>query len=659
MGKRKAAGRPAGAKHALDLHDQAITWLICAVLIFLPLVFSRISADQFDLAKLTIFRLLILAAVAVWSAKLLLRREPLIWSYREMLLLAFLALAALSTFTSIDFHTSLHGKYKRYEGLLTFITYFTAYFVALQTFRQKKQIQTLVETVSVVGGLVALYGIVQYLGLDPIAWSQTPFEARRGFSTFGNPDLLAGYLVLAFPCAIAAFFSAAHRRWLHGPAVFLLFLGLLTAFTRGGWLGAAIGAAVFALYVGNRLKSHGRRIAVFCGLFLVVFSTVFAYSSGGPGPSLGAKVKEGLNPGGRTAMVRTEIWKAGWAMIKDRPVLGQGPDTFRLASQRFETERYVKAVAGATVADNAHNYPLQMAAGVGPAAALLMYGFFFLWLARMAAVRGGLKTDAERMMVGGAAAAVAGYLATMLFGISVVGASSTFWLLMGAMAGYTEGIAPAYRRRALDVWPKQLSLALVSIVLTVTLASAASATLMYVGDVYFLRGLTTRDVENSRSQFASAAALYPGNGRIMAQLGQLHLRQAEMARTQGDAAGYTRYARQALDAFERASRVEPLEADYRIFLANAHLYLNENDRAIDVLEKIIERRAHSVPAHYLAGQTKSRLGRKIEAIEHHEKVLALAPMTPDISAILDRLYGEVGAETKPAGLAPETPGGGR
>ncbi len=57
-------------------------------------------------------------------------------------------------------------------------------------------------------------------------------------------------------------------------------------------------------------------------------------------------------------------------------MLGWGADTFRLVFPKFKPLEYVRDAGGNSVADNAHNYPLQLASGVGIPGMLLLYGVF-------------------------------------------------------------------------------------------------------------------------------------------------------------------------------------------------------------------------------------------------------------------------------------------
>ncbi|HEX21065.1 MAG TPA: hypothetical protein ENH19_00240, partial [Actinobacteria bacterium] len=195
--KRKNYGKSSQKKNNTQLpaiknpFDAWMEYLIYALVILIPLTFPRVTFDQFDIAKMALFRGLTSVILIIWLVKLFTAKKISIsWSKWDFLLLGFLALALVSTFTSIHVFSSLQGKYKRYEGLYTFINYAVIYFLALQIFKDKQQIARLSRIISYTAMAVAVYGLIQYIGLDPINWGATPFNARSSFSTFGNPDLL-------------------------------------------------------------------------------------------------------------------------------------------------------------------------------------------------------------------------------------------------------------------------------------------------------------------------------------------------------------------------------------------------------------------------------------------------------------------------------------
>ena len=107
----------------------------------------------------------------------------------------------MTSVTSIHPLTALFGKYRRFEGFISFLNYGVIFFLVLQLADNMRRTRALAKTLFWSGTLVSLYGVMQFLAIDPIKWGDLPFEAQRAFSTYGNPDLLGGFLV--FPLAIS------------------------------------------------------------------------------------------------------------------------------------------------------------------------------------------------------------------------------------------------------------------------------------------------------------------------------------------------------------------------------------------------------------------------------------------------------------------------
>ena len=75
-----------------------------------------------------------------------------------------------------------------------------------------------------------------------------------------------------------------------------------------------------------------------------------------------------------SSKTRFQIWQAAIDAIEDRPVFGFGADTFRLVFPKYKPAEYVADAGYLSVADNVHNYPLQLAAGIGIPGMLMLYG---------------------------------------------------------------------------------------------------------------------------------------------------------------------------------------------------------------------------------------------------------------------------------------------
>jgi len=102
----------------------------------------------------------------------------------------------ISTVFSPFLHTSLWGYYSRFSGgIISIICYFSV-FLILQTW-DKLKLKTLLKAVIFSSIIVSLYGIAQHFGLEKDRWVQD--VQARVFSSFGQPNWLAAYLVLILP----------------------------------------------------------------------------------------------------------------------------------------------------------------------------------------------------------------------------------------------------------------------------------------------------------------------------------------------------------------------------------------------------------------------------------------------------------------------------
>ena len=193
-------------KNVVAYCDKIILVLLITAVIVPQLFFDIRLYSVFDLSKATALYLIVIAILIVWSIMLAFKqnfrfsRTPL-----DIPILAFIFVFVISTVISINPIVSLFGTYKRYEGLTPTVCYILVFYAIVNFANTKKRLYLLI--ISIVAGAViaSCYGILQHLGFDLFKWSS--FEARRVFSTFGNPVFFSAYLVMALPLAVALFFS--------------------------------------------------------------------------------------------------------------------------------------------------------------------------------------------------------------------------------------------------------------------------------------------------------------------------------------------------------------------------------------------------------------------------------------------------------------------
>jgi O-antigen ligase len=182
--------------------------------------------------------------------------------------------------------------------------------------------------------LAALYGLAQFVGLDPYLW-QASFSGGAPGSVYGNPLFLADGLAVALPCALAA--VLVRRGAVRGcafAAAIVLGLALLATQARGAWLGTAAALLAFGIAARRRLNpapGGWRLVAGWAGL---VAAAGIAFSVPGPhnpaGVSLAEHATALLNPREAGLSGRLLIWEATARMTRDAPLLGRGPGSVRL-----------------------------------------------------------------------------------------------------------------------------------------------------------------------------------------------------------------------------------------------------------------------------------------------------------------------------------------
>ncbi|MBN1814946.1 MAG: O-antigen ligase family protein [Anaerolineae bacterium] len=173
--------------------------------------------------------------------------------------------------------------------------------------------------------IVALLGLVQYAFCDVEAVRQAlgdVIRAEGGFhrlrSVYGSPNSVGLYLgrVLPVLVAVALFGASRNRRIAYGLAAIPAGLAILLSFSKGALL---IGVPLSLLALG--VLAGGRWL--WASLGAIVAGTVAAI------PLLRTSRFASLfDPSRGTLFFRLHLWRSAWAMFREHPLLGVGPDNF-------------------------------------------------------------------------------------------------------------------------------------------------------------------------------------------------------------------------------------------------------------------------------------------------------------------------------------------
>jgi O-antigen ligase len=522
-----------------------VVWVCLHLLVFLvPVAMSNfnwinhlvsgsqtlpLTYDQFDIVKVFVMRACALVGLGAWSFQFFFRGGKLRRTKLDWLILGFLGWVLLTSFTSISPATAIFGKYRRFEGLISFITYAAVYFLIIQLVDRTSRIRSIARTLMFSSFIVAGYGVLQYLGLDPINWgTNLPFEANRAFSTFGNPDLLGGFLIFPLAIGMALALSEKKTGWriFYWSTFLITAVSWIVAFVRGAWIGGAIAiviVVVAAILARTKLHPVDWSFAGISGLAGVAL-VIRSLTSSSAVMNVWARLQSILQFGEGSALTRFEIWQAAISAIKARPLFGFGADTFRLVFPLYKPLAYVKDAGYLSVADNVHDYPLQLMAGIGIIGFLLLYGLFgwALWLGAPDAFSRGKGT--ERLIIAGFWAAAVGYIAHLFTGLSVTGSTVFLWIALAIVVSSTA------REEHHDAPARG---AIVGTAIIAVLAVASVYNVVYIAaDNYFLQGQFPATGQDPVALTKTAIALSPYNDTYRSMLGKVYEGEMSAAMTQ-------------------------------------------------------------------------------------------------------------------------------
>lgn len=677
-----------------------IVWVCLHLLIFLvPIAMSNfnwiaasfssaqsfalpLTYDQFDIVKVFIMRAFALGALGVWSFQFFFRGGKLRRTKLDWLIVGFLGWVLLTSFTSISPATALFGKYRRFEGFFSFLTYAVVYFLVVQVADRPSRIRSLARTLMFSSVIVSGYAVLQHFGLDPVKWgSNLPFEVNRSFATFGNPDLLGGFLIFPLVISIALALSERKTGWrIFYWATFVMTVAAwIFAFVRGAWIGGVVGLVVLTVAIFLARPKFGAVDWSFigaAGLGGVAYAIYNSMTSTNVVMNVGERLQSILKFGEGSSLTRFEIWQAALSAIKARPLFGFGADTFRLVFPKYKPLAYVKDAGYLSVADNVHDYPLQVMSGIGIIGFLLLYGIFgwALWLGAPNAFARGKGT--ERLVVAGFWAAALGYIACLFTGLSVTGSTVFLWMALAII------VAPTASEREFKVpsWGPMVGALMVAVVAIASIGNAV----FIVADNYFLRGQFPATGEDPIALTKTAISLDPYNDIYRSMLGKAYesqmlswLNQASQDQTAGkDTAADMKQAQAAFDlaeqTYQQTIALVPTEYDNYLFISSlyneAGAYLNPKylvsaiawaDKGIAVepfgpgvrLQKAVAQLANGDQAgalatveasvnmdpnyadiHLFYAQALTRAGRYKDAVAQYQHLLTLEPSNTTYSS---------------------------
>lgn len=281
---------------------------------------------------------------------------------------------------SLSREISLLGADMRFQGFLTQIHYI---FLVLNTFYFFSR-WPFEKTRSVFRWLLVLLFAICAFALLPYVFPMTfpfyfftpAFFGDRVFSTFGNPNYLAVFLIGVLPFLIFCMKFRQKCPFIYWSFLGFVFLTLFLTGSRSAWASALFVFLFFGvifLLKKRQWKIFITAFFILLGVFLAAglqnyfFSTIPQFSR------LSFDTQKSFS-----IQTRFHLWKAGFRMSLDRPLTGFGQDTVRGNIEPYLPE-YLKSNEVFFI-DRVHSEPIDILVTTGIFGFIGYVGFFGLIL---------------------------------------------------------------------------------------------------------------------------------------------------------------------------------------------------------------------------------------------------------------------------------------
>lgn len=272
----------------------------------------------------------------------------------------FVAVSGLSVLSSPDRGFSFYNYYNLVG------VYVLTYLLIGQNVREPGQMKSILRMACAAAVIVLLYGYYQFLfGIDisSMKWvdgDAFPELRKRVFSTWENPNILAGYLDIIICLAFGLFMKCRdrERRILLGAFMIAAAACLAMTYARGACLVIAVILAGYGVL-------RDRRVLVAC---ILVVAILFVLD-----PMLYERITSVFTKVDTSTEMRLAFWESTVAMIQDHPFLGIGWGAYWMVYPEYDF--YLQGANVLIV--HAHNIYLNYMAEIGIPGAVAFFWFFF------------------------------------------------------------------------------------------------------------------------------------------------------------------------------------------------------------------------------------------------------------------------------------------
>lgn len=597
------------------------TLINCVTGLYLPLLFTKPTTENSP--KISIWTDLSLAII--WA---------LLWyGFQDM--------------KSTDPSATLWDAYGGFLWILAII-----YAVVRTKQREALQYFHLIFSVGVVAGL---YGLMQYKGRDIIWMSSIQPYGGRPVSTFGNPNFLSSYVMMA---GLLSFSMALKSEKSEGIGYYLVsticLLSALSTLTRSTYMGILAGFIVlaFLLLKKDQIQISKKVLIGIVALIAIIFIFPHTPVSSVQSPLArfteifeAAKSKQSYGPWHQ----RVLIWSSAWDMVKEKPLLGKGWGCFELFYPFYQSNYLFNQTFAMwrTHANNAHNILMEMWAQtgiLGTGASLwlmvtMLFGGFLIFKSQ--------TSSSKKFLSAGLLAGLVGMVTDNFFGnVSIFFAMPAFYFWWSVGALYLESPVPVIEEKPLDL---TIGGGVLILFAGLFLTSMVYFVKRWNQEVHYFMGFKyakVDQVKESITELEEAYSWFKGEVNSNYEMGNSYARHAKALSDQKLFEESKRVQLKAVDGYQSALDANPGYDEIYFNLGVTQIQIGKTDEGIKNLETamyinpLIEGLYPILSNQYLQKQDFKNASRVLE------QGVKVTPQQKELWLNLGYVYAQFNQETK-------------
>ncbi len=649
--------------NVIEWTNRVIRWGFYLIFILVPLILTPWNFELFEYNKMMLTYALTVIILGAWAVKIIaekklsVARTPL-----DIPILLFGMSQLVATIFSMDPHVSWFGYYSRFNGgMFSVLSYITLYYAFVTNFTIiwpavaaaatrpaiAFRLTRLVKVILTTASVVAIYGVLEHFGIDKDLWVQD--VQSRVFSTLGQPNWLAAYIIALIPLTWALGFESI---FFYSFSILFLVVLLFTR-SRSGYLGLVAADVVFwgmLLWSLKSLKEFKKKyLKPFAFIHIAIFLIVFINGTyieqvdrwvtfGGwrdrfthkqaaaPKPQVTSSGTALESGGTESGTIRKYVWQGAinaWRGSTKNIIIGTGTETYAFAFYQFRPVGHNMTSEWDFLYNKAHNEFLNYLATTGLfglGSYILLIGSFILWFIRQKNTPLALALFAGWTSI----------LVTDFFGFSVVVMQLLFFLFPAIV------ISMHRNPQELRSWqlPSMNARTARATSLTILLILLLMIVILYrywkADTLYASGNRLERSGQNAAAQTLTTRAilLNPGepvyhdaNGSILAAL-------ALAAATDGNATMAADLAKRSLAESDIAIATSPNNINFwktrtKIYYTFASFDPTLNQAAVAALERALTLSPNDPKIYYNLAILKGRGGDNEKAVELLQKAKEL------------------------------------